>query len=52
MNITFGLAALALLALPSLAAAGCGHDTQRQAMSCAKGSVYDSASQSCVPTSS
>jgi len=50
MKITFGLAALALVALPSLAAAGCGYDRQKQAMTCAEGSVYDSETQSCVPS--
>jgi hypothetical protein len=52
MKLTVGLAALALVALPSLAAAGCSYGKQKQAMSCAEGSVYDSASKSCVPTSS
>ena len=50
MKLTFGLATLALVALPSLAAAGCGYGTQKQAMSCAEGSVYDSETQTCVPS--
>ena len=53
MKLKFGLAALALAAMPSFAmAAGCGYSKDRQAMTCAEGSVYDSASNSCVPTSS
>lgn len=51
MKVTVGIAAVAFVVLPSLAAAGCGHDTQKQAMSCVEGSVYDSASKSCVPAS-
>lgn len=52
MKLTVGLAALALLALPSFAAAGCAHGKQKHAMSCAEGTIYDSATRSCVPTSS
>lgn len=52
MKMTLGLAALAIIALPSLAEAACSYGKQRQAMSCAEGSVYDSASKSCVPMSS
>lgn len=39
-------AALALAIVPSFSVAACGHD--RQAMSCAEGSVYDAASGTCV----
>ncbi|MDF3413352.1 hypothetical protein HKX54_02690 [Sulfitobacter sp. M57] len=42
--------ALALTAAPALAfAQGCSHGKQKQAMSCASGTSYDSASHSCVP---
>jgi hypothetical protein len=42
-------AAVALTLLPALSyAAGCSFD--RQAMSCAEGSVYDAESGTCVPT--
>lgn len=52
MKLTLGLAALALVALPSLAAAQCTHDKQEQAMSCAEGTTYDSATRACVPVAS
>ncbi|NCQ24203.1 MAG: hypothetical protein COW54_01865 [Rhodobacteraceae bacterium CG17_big_fil_post_rev_8_21_14_2_50_63_15] len=54
MKFTFGLATLALLSLPSLASAtgGCNYDKSKQALSCAAGTTYDSATRSCVPTSS
>jgi len=42
--------ALALTALPTLSLAmGCSYGKEKQAMSCAAGSSYDTASQSCVP---
>lgn len=44
--------ALALTALPTLSLAmGCSHGNKEQAMSCADGSAYDSASNSCLPVS-
>lgn len=52
MKLTVGLAALALVALPSLAAAQCTYGKQKQAMSCAEGATYDNATRSCLPTSS
>ena len=51
MKTTFALATLALVALPSFAlAGGCNYGNQKQAMSCAEGSVYDSETQTCVPS--
>jgi hypothetical protein len=47
MKIKTTLAALALITAPALASAMCS-DKQHQAMSCAEGTVWDSASQSCV----
>lgn len=42
--------ALTLAGLPTLGLAmGCNHAKEQQAMSCAAGSTYDSATQSCVP---
>lgn len=54
MKLTFGLATLALVALPSfaLATGGCTYGKQKQAMSCADGTTYDSATGSCVPLTS
>jgi hypothetical protein len=52
MKLTVGLAVLALVALPSLAAAGCSYGKQKQAFSCAEGSTWDSATNTCLPTSS
>ncbi|MXQ07022.1 adenylosuccinate lyase [Alphaproteobacteria bacterium GH1-50] len=46
------LAALALTALPGLAAAQCfgDHAKEQVTMSCAAGSVFDAETQRCVPT--
>lgn len=44
------LAALALCLAPSFAWACAAHD-EKQAMSCAEGTVYDSASGTCLPQS-
>ncbi|SFG14021.1 hypothetical protein SAMN04488020_101288 [Palleronia marisminoris] len=44
------LTALALFAAPTFAMAECASD--KQAMTCAEGSAYDSASRTCVPVSS
>ena len=42
----------ALMLAPTLgAAAGCNYGKQKQAMSCAEGSSYDSSTHSCLPTS-
>ena len=42
----------ALMLAPTLgAAAGCQYGHQKQAMSCAEGSTYDSATNTCLPTS-
>ncbi|WP_370402049.1 hypothetical protein [Sulfitobacter sp. JB4-11] len=44
--------ALALTAAPTLSlAAGCNYGKEKQAMSCADGTSYDSATQSCLPVS-
>jgi len=53
MKLTFGLAALALVAMPSFAmAAGCSYGKDRQAMSCAEGTTWDSATSTCTPVAS
>jgi hypothetical protein len=54
MKLKFGLATLALVAMPSLALAtgGCNYGKEKQAFSCAQGSTWDSATNTCVPTSS
>ena len=53
MKLTLGLAALALVVLPSFAlAGGCSFSKDRQAMTCADGTSYDSATQSCMPVAS
>jgi hypothetical protein len=45
--------ALALTAAPTLAfAQGCNGSKQKQAMSCAAGSAYDSTTNTCLPTTS
>ena len=50
MKLKLGLAALALAAMPSFAmAAGCGYSKDRQAMTCAEGSTWDSATSTCQP---
>ena len=47
MTLTTALTALALTVLPAISYASCaGHEEQAQ--SCAEGSKWDSASQSCV----
>ncbi|KIN60619.1 hypothetical protein Z945_1594 [Sulfitobacter noctilucae] len=44
--------AIALTAAPALAfAEGCNYSKQKQAMSCAAGTSYDSATQTCLPVS-
>ncbi len=50
MKLGIALSTLALVALPSLSFAMC--DSQKHAMSCAEGSVYDAASATCVATTS
>ena len=53
MNLKLGLAALTLVAMPSFAiAGGCSYTKDRQAMTCADGTSYDSETQSCVPVAS
>ena len=54
MKLKFGLAALVLAAMPSFAlAAGCGsYGKDKQAMSCAEGSTWDSATSTCKPVAS
>lgn len=42
----------ALLVAPSVSLAmGCSHGKEKQAMSCADGTSYDSTSQTCLPVS-
>ena len=52
MKMKFGLAALVLAAMPSFAMAACGHGKDRQAMSCAEGMSFDSATGTCQPVAS
>ncbi|NNE50947.1 MAG: adenylosuccinate lyase [Sulfitobacter sp.] len=50
MKIKILAVALALTALPSLVLAeGCSYGKQKQAMSCAAGTAYDAATNSCLP---
>lgn len=52
MKIKTLIIAMALTAAPTLAlAAGCSYGKEQQAMSCAAGTTYDSASNSCLPVS-
>ena len=52
MKIKTLVIALALTAAPALAfAEGCNYGKQKQAMSCASGTAYDSATHSCLPVS-
>lgn len=46
------LTALVLTVLPASAFAICSHGKNQQAMSCAEGTVWDSASSSCVAITS
>lgn len=51
MTIKTLAAAVALTLAPAFAfAAGCNYDKEEITMSCATGTVYDSATQSCVAT--
>lgn len=52
MNVKIALTCAALIVAPAVAAqAGCAaHD--KQAMSCADGSIYDAETNSCVPLAS
>ncbi|WP_299879382.1 hypothetical protein [uncultured Sulfitobacter sp.] len=44
--------ALALTAAPTLSlAAGCNYGKEKQAMSCAEGTSYDTTTHSCLPVS-
>jgi len=52
MKLKFALAALALVAMPSFALAACGHGKDRQAMTCAEGSTWDSETSTCQPVAS
>ncbi len=52
MKLNFALAALALVVMPSFAMAACGHGKDRQAMSCAEGMTFDSATGTCQPVAS
>ena len=50
MKLKIALTATALLLTPSLGLAeGCSYGKQKQAMSCAEGSNYDSTTHSCLP---
>ncbi|MFY0648834.1 hypothetical protein [Sulfitobacter geojensis] len=52
MKIKTLVLSLALTAAPALAfAEGCNHAKEKQAMSCAAGTSYDSGTQSCLPIS-
>jgi hypothetical protein len=51
MNLKTLATAFALVALPGLAAAMCGSKSslEQHAMTCAEGSVWDAATEACVP---
>ncbi len=51
MNLKTLAAAIALATLPGLAAAMCGNKSslEQHAMTCADGSVWDAATETCVP---
>lgn len=52
MNIKTLLVAAAIIVAPPLALAqGCNHAKEKQAMSCAAGTTYDTVSNSCLPVS-
>lgn len=51
MKLKIALTTTILIVAPSLAlAAGCSEAREKQAMSCAAGTVYDTESKSCVAT--
>lgn len=52
MKLKTLLAALALTITPALAMAECSWKHEQVTMSCAEGTQWDAASQSCVPTAS
>ncbi|GAA6177075.1 hypothetical protein [Sulfitobacter pacificus] len=50
MKIKTFIVALALTTAPGLAfAEGCSHGKEKQAMSCAAGTAYDTSTHSCLP---
>ena len=52
MKIKTLVIALALTTAPALALAeGCNYSKQKQAMSCAAGTTYDTATNTCLPVS-
>lgn len=52
MKIKTLATAIVFTALPTLTlAAGCNSAKEKQAMSCAAGSAYDSATKTCMPVS-
>ena len=53
MKLKIALTATALMLAPTLGLAmGCNSGKHEQAMSCAAGSSYDSATQTCLPVTS
>jgi uncharacterized protein YdeI (BOF family) len=50
MKLKTLLAALALTITPALAMAECSWKQEQMTMSCAEGTQWDAASQTCVPT--
>ena len=50
MKLKTLLAALALTITPALASAQCSWSKEQVTMSCAEGTQWDPASQTCVPT--
>jgi uncharacterized protein YdeI (BOF family) len=52
MKLKTLLAALALTTTPALAMAECSFKQEQVTMSCAEGTQWDAASQTCVPTAS
>ena len=53
MKIKTAAIVLAMTLAPTLSfAAGCNYGAEQQAMACAAGTSYDSATNTCVPTTS
>lgn len=52
MKLRIALVAATLALAPTLGLAmGCNHSKEKQAMSCAEGTAYDSSTHSCLPVS-
>lgn len=51
MKLKIALVSAMLLAPSVSLAMGCNHSSEKQAMSCADGTTYDSATKTCLPVS-